>query len=70
MMRNRLKDILKREQVTAYRLHKDLKIDQGQLSRFFRGEESISLKNLERITDYLGYDIRLVKRKGSRKGDE
>ncbi len=70
MVRNRLKEILNREKVTAYRLCKDLMIDQGLLSRFFRGESNISWKNMERIADYLGYDITFVKRKRSRKGDE
>ncbi len=68
MMGNRLRRILKREGVSAYRLHKDLEIDQGQLSRFFAGKQSISLKMLERIADYLGYELDLVKRKRSRKG--
>jgi len=62
MMGNRLKDIMEQEKVTAYRLWKDLGIDQGQLSRFLHGEESISLKKLEQIAGYLGYDLILVKR--------
>jgi len=70
MMRNRLKDIMEREGITAYRLWKDLGIDQGQLSRFFQGETSISLKKLEQIANYLGYDLQWVKQKPSRKGDD
>ena len=70
MVRNRLREILKREKVTAYRLCKDLEIDQSQLSRYFHGGSQISLKKLEQIADYLGYDVALVKRKRSRKGDE
>ncbi|MDY0280870.1 MAG: helix-turn-helix transcriptional regulator [Salinivirgaceae bacterium] len=62
MMGNRLKNIMEQEKVTAYRLWKDIGIDQGQLSRFLHGEESISLKKLEQIADYLGYDLKLVKR--------
>ena len=62
MMGNRLKDLLNREGVTAYRLWKDLGIDQGQLSKFFSGKQSISLDKLESIADYLGYDIDFVKR--------
>ena len=67
-MGNRLREVLKREKVTAYRLWKDLGIDQGEMSRFFKGKENISLKKLEQIADYLGYDILLVKRRHSRKG--
>jgi transcriptional regulator with XRE-family HTH domain len=69
MMENRLKDIMQREKVTAYRFWKDLRIDQGQLSKFFQGETSISLKKLEQIADYLSYDLKLVKRKSSKKGE-
>ena len=68
MVGNRLRDILTREGVTAYRLWKDLGIDQGQLSRFFKGVNNISLDKLEQIADYLGYDITFVKRKHPRKG--
>jgi transcriptional regulator with XRE-family HTH domain len=62
MMGNRLKDLLNREGVTAYRIWKDLGIDQGHLSRFISGKQSISLHKLELIADYLGYDIDFVKR--------
>ncbi len=67
-MGNRLKEVLEREGVTAYRLWKDLGIDQGQLSKFFGGTVNISLKKLERIADYLKYDLVLVKRARPRKG--
>lgn len=67
-MENRLREVLKREQVTAYRLSKDLGIDEGQLSKFLNGKINISLKKLEQIADYLGYDIQLVKPNPSRKG--
>jgi transcriptional regulator with XRE-family HTH domain len=68
MMGNRLREVLKREGVTAYRLWRELDVDQGELSRFFKGKQNISLGMLERIADYLGYDLVLVKRKRPRKG--
>lgn len=67
MMGNRLREILKREKITAYQVTKDLGIDRGQLSRFLNGKVNISLNLLERIADHLGYDLLLVKRP-SRKG--
>lgn len=67
-MGNRLKEVLEKERVTAYRLWKELGIDQGQLSKFFSGKVNISLEMLEQIADYLGYDLVLVKRKRPRKG--
>ena len=67
-MGNRLREVLRREKVSRYRLWKDLRIDQGEMSRFFHGKQNISLVKLEQIADYLGYDLELVKRKHSRKG--
>ena len=67
-MGNRLQKVLQREGVTAYRLWKDLGIDQGQLSKFFSGKVNISLEMMEQIADYLGYDLVLVKRKQPKKG--
>lgn len=67
MMGNRLREILNKEGVTAYRLWKDLKIDQAELSRFFSGKGNLSLKKMNSIADYLGYDIVFVKRKDSAK---
>ena len=68
MVENRLRKILTREKVTAYRLSKDLGIDEGQLSRFLNSKINISLKKLEQIANYLSYDIEFVKRKPSRNG--
>lgn len=70
MMGNRLKEVLEREEVTAYRLWKDLGIDQGQLSKFFSGKVNVSLGMLEQIANYLGYDLVLVKRHCPREGGE
>lgn len=66
MMGNRLKDIMEREQVTAYRLCKDLGLDKGQVSRFLHGKQNLALDKVERVADYLGYDLQWVKRKPSR----
>ncbi len=70
MMGNRLKHIMTREKVTAYRICKDLGLNQGHFSRFIKGEASFSLEKLERIADYLGYDLEMVKRSPSRERSE
>lgn len=67
-MGNRLKDILTREGVSVYRVCKELGLDKGQLSRFLNEKNNLTMAKLERIADYLGYDLQLVKRKSSRKG--
>ncbi|HNZ31832.1 MAG TPA: helix-turn-helix transcriptional regulator [Smithellaceae bacterium] len=68
MMGNRLKDIIEREKVSAYRLSKDLGLDKGHLSRFLNGKAEYSVKKLALIADYLGYDIAFIKRTPSKKG--
>ena len=69
-MGNRLKDILTREKVSAYRICKDLGLDKGYMSRVLNEKQDMSLKNLEMVADYLGYDIQFVKLVPSRKGDD
>lgn len=68
MMGNRLKDIMVREKISAYRLSKDLGLDKGHLSRVLNGKAQYSLQKMAVIADYLGYDIAFVKRKPSKKG--
>lgn len=67
MMGNRLREILNKEGVTAYRIWKDLGIDQGEMSRVLNGKQNLTVSRLEMVADYLGYDIVFVKRKGSKK---
>ncbi len=68
MMGNRLREVLDREGVRANWICRALDIDRGQLSRFLSGKTNISLKKLEKIAQYLGYDLRLVKLRPSQRG--
>jgi transcriptional regulator with XRE-family HTH domain len=68
MMGDRLREILSKEGKTAYRVCKDLGIDQGEMSRFINKKVNLTLSRLEMVADYLGYDLVLVKRKPPRKG--
>jgi transcriptional regulator with XRE-family HTH domain len=68
MMGNRLKDIIRREKISAYRLSKDLGLDKGHLSKVLNGKAEYSIERLTMIADHLGYDIEFVKRKPSKKG--
>jgi len=67
-MENRLREVLKREGITPYRLWKELGIDQSVMSKFLRGRYGLSVRKLEQIADYLGYELTLAKRRPSRKG--
>jgi transcriptional regulator with XRE-family HTH domain len=68
MMGNRLKDIIEREKISAYRLSKDLGLDKGHLSKVLNGKAEYSIEKLTMIADHLGYDIAFVKRTPSKKG--
>jgi transcriptional regulator with XRE-family HTH domain len=70
MMGNRLREILNKEGVTAYRIWKDLGIDQGEMSRVLNGKQNLTVSRLEMVADYLGYDLVFVKRKGSKKNEK
>lgn len=62
MMGNRLKDIMEREKISAYKLSKDLNLDKGHLSKFLNGKAEYSVKKLIIIAEYMGYDIEFVKK--------
>ena len=68
MMGNRLKNIIEREKISAYRFSKDLGLDKGHLSKVLNGKAEYSIERLTMIADHLGYDIEFVKRKPSKKG--
>ena len=63
MIRQELKKILREKGKTNYQLWKELKINQGQLSSFFKGKRGMSLKKLEQIVDHLDYEILLLKKR-------
>jgi len=67
MLRDLLKEILDKKKVSNYQVWKKLGINQGQLSCFFNGKKSMSLKNLERIADLVGYGIIPVIKEGIKK---
>jgi transcriptional regulator with XRE-family HTH domain len=43
---------------SRYRVCQDLGIDQATLSRFMSGERGLTLKVLDRLTEYLGMTLR------------
>jgi hypothetical protein len=62
---------------TRYRIAQELNMDQGQLSRFMRGQGRLSVGRLEQLVNHLGYQLTLEpkpalepKRKRGRKHGE
>ena len=43
--------------VSRYRMSKDLDISQAALSRFVNGAMGLSLKSIDRISEYLGLEV-------------
>lgn len=53
-----IKAALKKQRISAYRLAKETKINQGQLSRFLKYNDQMSTRNLQKIFDYLSLKYR------------
>ena len=61
-IRRTIRDLI-RQKGTIRKVAKDLGMDHGNLLRFLREGANPGLKTVEWILDYLGYDIKLVKKK-------
>ena len=53
--------ILKKENVSQYRICQELAISQSYLNEMLNGKKRINVKYLYKICDYLGYEIKLKK---------
>lgn len=53
----RLKEIMAEKGVTGYRLSKDTKINQANLSHFLNTGKGISIAKLQLAFDYLGVEL-------------
>jgi transcriptional regulator with XRE-family HTH domain len=63
----KLKQILKKEKISAYKLGQELKIDQGYLSKIINGKTQPTFVWMERVLKYLGYSIDFKKKGGKKK---
>jgi transcriptional regulator with XRE-family HTH domain len=63
-----IKDLLKKKGISAYRMCQDLGIDPSYVSRVVRNQIGPSYEMIKRMVDYLGYEIRIIRkgRKGKR----
>ena len=55
--------IMRKKGVSRYRISKDLGVAQESLLRSLKEDANPRWKTIRRILHYLGYEIRLVKRK-------
>jgi len=56
-----LRQVIKKEGVTIYRIAKAIGVDRGSLYRALRDEGNPEGRTIEKILTYLGYEIKLVK---------
>lgn len=59
-----IRAIIKKEGISLYQIAKDLGITWESLYRSLLNGANPEWKTIEKLLDYLGYDFRLVKRKG------
>ena len=64
----KLKRLLKREKISAYKLGQEVKIDQGYLSKIINGKTQPTFAWMERVLKYLGYSIEF-KKKGVKRNE-
>ena len=66
----KIKELMRKEDVTAYRMTKDFGLTHGYISNFLKGPGNPKWKTIVKIMDYLGYEIRFVKKKETKNGND
>jgi DNA-binding phage protein len=63
-----LKNIIKKEKLTYRKVAKDLGIDHASLYRSLMNGANPEWKTIEKVLNYLGYEIRIVKKPTKKRG--
>ena len=61
-----LRQIIKKNKLTYRRIASDLGMDHGNLFHSLKNGANPEWKTIEKLLDYLGYDVKFVKRKGGK----
>ena len=59
-----MRQIIKKNKLTYRRIGSDLGMDHGNLFHSLKNGANPEWKTIEKLLDYLGYDVKFVKRKG------
>jgi transcriptional regulator with XRE-family HTH domain len=62
-----IKKAMEKQGITSYRVWKDTGIDQSSMSGFFSGTRALSVERLDKLLDYLGYEM-TIRKKAPQKG--
>jgi DNA-binding phage protein len=63
-----LKEIVEKEKVTIRGLAKAIGVDHASLIRSLRDSGNPESRTIEKIVEYLGYDLKIMKRKEVKRG--
>ncbi len=61
---NVIRDRIRKDGRTIYRLALDCEVNQAVLGRFMRGERDMNLRTAEKVCRALGLELRTAERKG------
>jgi DNA-binding phage protein len=59
-----IRKIMKEKNLTFYGMSKAIGVDRGSLYKSLKDGSNLELNTLFKVLEYLGYEIRLVKKKG------
>lgn len=62
MLADEIKRIVDDAGLTLYELERDADVSRAMLSRYFNGKVAMSIKTLDKLLEYLGYELTLKKR--------
>jgi transcriptional regulator with XRE-family HTH domain len=58
-----IKAVMSEKGITAYEVDRETGLSQSMLSRFFSDKVALSLKSLNKLLDYLGYELTIRKKR-------
>jgi len=58
---------MEEKKLTFYGMSKDIRVDRGSLFKSLKDGSNLELNTLLKVLEYLGYEIRLVEKKGKRR---
>ena len=58
-----LRETIKKEKISVYRVARAIGVDYSSLYKAFRPEGNLGAKTIDKILDYLGYEVRFIKSK-------
>lgn len=62
MLVDEIKRIVDDAGLTLYEIERDAGVSRAMLSRYFNGKVAMSIKTLDKLLEYLGYELTLKKR--------